>query len=150
MTEPRKDDPTSTASALDQELRELPRPARHAVIVGHEAGDVRSNVRGAGAGGRHDRLVGVEDLDESSSQRLRLVHMTGVEVHLAAAGLLARELHLDSATLEDFHRRAPDRRRERVGETRNEESVRHHGGVYTGRAGRERRDELPAGRPGLR
>ena len=96
------------------------------------------DVRGAGAGRRHDRLVAVEHLDESSGQGPCLVHVAGVEVHLAAACLLTREFEVDSRTLEDPHRRPPDLRRERVGETRDEECVRH---CRCGAAGREGREQ---------
>ena len=99
--------------------------------------------------GRHDRLVAVEDLDESSSQAPCLVHVAGVEVHLPAAGLLAREFELDAGALEDAHRRTADLRRERVGETRDEESVRHHRWQPGAKAG-SRRDWTPADAPVLR
>ncbi len=109
---------------------------------------MRPDVRGAGAGRRHDRLVAVEDLDESSGQRPRLVHVAGVEVHLSAAGLLARELELDPGALEDPHRRPPDLRRERVGETRDEECVRHYRCGQPGAKAGSRRDWTPGRRPG--
>ena len=86
---------------------------------------MRPNVRGAGAGRCDDRLEAVEDLHESLRQRPRLVQMAGVEVHLAAAGLLARELELETRPVEDARGRPPHVGRERVRETGNEESVRH-------------------------
>ena len=94
------------------------------MIVGHELRDVRSDVPGAGAGRRHDRLVTLEDLHESPGKPPRLVHVAGVEVQLPAAGLLARKLELDPGAFEHSHRRPPNLRRERVGKTGDEESVR--------------------------
>ena len=115
------------ADPLEQKLRELLRPAGHPAIVCHELRHVRSDVRRAGAGRRDDRLVAVEDLHESPGQRPRLVQMAGVEVHLPAAGLLARELELETGAVEDACGRTPDLRRERVSETGDEESVRQAG-----------------------
>ncbi len=57
--------------------------------------------------GRDDGLVGREDLDEAPDQRDRLPLVAGVEVHLAAAGLLPRELDLVPEALEQLDRGPP-------------------------------------------
>ena len=112
---------SSSPTPLDEELRELARPAGDAAVVVDELRDVPPHVCGARARRRHDRLEAVEDLDEPPGQEPCFVDVAGVEVHLAAARLLARELDLEPDAVEDPHRRAPDLRRERVRETRDEE-----------------------------
>ena len=106
---------------------ESSRSPGNAPILVEELRDVSPQVCGARARRRHDRLEAVEDLHEPPSQDPCFVDVAGVEVHLAATRLLDRELNLEADAIEDRHRRAPDLRRERVRETRDEEPVRHGG-----------------------
>ena len=84
-------------------------------------GIVLSHLRRTRAGGRHDGVVGREDLHEPAREELRLARIPGVPVHLAAARLLDREHDLDPEPLEHRHGRLADLRIERVGETRDEQ-----------------------------
>ena len=57
---------------------------------------------------RHDHLTTIERLDVTADQRQRVLLITGVHVHLAAARLAFRELHLMAEPLQQRHSRPPD------------------------------------------
>ena len=116
--------------------------------------DVRPHVGGARARGSDDELEAGEHLDEPLREARRDIGVAGVQVQLAAAGLLPREDDLDSQPLEQRHGRAPDGGIERVREARDEESDAHGRepnrssivrGVHRPHATRER--TCGAGRP---
>ena len=86
----------------DQELRELEDLRGELFDAGGEALVVRevgghgvelADHAHAGARGRYYGVVVLEDLDEAPDERYRLALVAGVEVHLAAAGLLERKFH---------------------------------------------------------
>ena len=77
-------------------------PGHHRVLVPDRAG--------ARAGRDHDRLAALEHLHVPADQRQRLAQVAGVHVHLAAAGLRGRELHLVAEPLQQPDR-GPARRR---------------------------------------
>ena len=73
------------------------------------------------------QLVAGERRDEPLGECLGDVRVAGVQVQLAAAGLLARESDLDAEPLEQRDGRAPDGGIQRVGEARDEERDAHGG-----------------------
>ena len=113
------------AEPIDEELRELERPGGDTVGVRRVLGDVRADVGGAGARRGDDELVAGEGRDEPLGECLGDVRVAGVQVQLAAAGLLARESDLDAEPLEQRDGRAPDGGVQRVGEARDEERDAH-------------------------
>ena len=105
-----------------EELRELPRSCRHAAVVPLEQpGYVLSHLRRARAGRGHHGVIRREDLDEPAGKQRRLGRIPRVRVHLAATRLLSRKHDLDPEPLEHRHRRPADLRKQRVGETRDEQ-----------------------------
>src|ERR687889_633790 len=81
----------------------------------------------AGARGCDDSLVVLEDPYETPDQRYRLALVASVEVHLAAAGLIQREVHLYTEAFKDLDGRLPRLREERVVKARDKERDAHVG-----------------------
>ena len=77
--------------------------------------------RGAGGRRRDDRIGPGEDAAEALDQRKPLVAVAGVEVHLAAAGLLLPELDGAAQPLQQLHHRPPGAREQGVVEAGDEE-----------------------------
>ena len=77
------------------------------------------------AGRADHRLRVVEDLDEPAHERRGLTRVAGVEVHLTAAGLLLREVHLVAEALEQVDGRSPGLRVERVRQAGDEDGGAH-------------------------
>src|SRR5919107_875244 len=81
----------------------------------------------AGARGRDDGLVVLEDPYETPDQRYRLALVASVKVHLAAAGLIQWEVHLYTEAFKDLDGRLPRLREERVVKARDKERDAHVG-----------------------
>ena len=94
---------------------------RAAVVATEQPVEVLAHLRCTGAGGRHDGVEAVEDLDEAAGEVLRLARVARVRVHLSATGLLGRKHDLEPEPLEHGHGCLSDLREERVGEARDEE-----------------------------
>ena len=77
----------------------------------------------AGARGRraYDQLLAGEDPGGAAREVESLVTVTGVAVHLAAAGLLLGKRHLAPEALQEFHDRPPHTGEERVVEAGDEQ-----------------------------
>jgi len=73
----------------------------------------------------HDHLTTIERLDVMADQWQRVLLVTGVYVHLAAARLPLRELHLMAKPLQQRHSRPPDVWVQRVRQARHEERNPH-------------------------
>src|SRR5215212_539235 len=119
---------------LHQELRELEDPWGEGLHPLGEPSVSRQLCRhgvefadhpDARARGGHDGLVGREGIHEAPYQGYRLALIAGVEVHLAAAGLLERELDLMAQPLEESHGRPARLGKERVVEARDKERYAH-------------------------
>ena len=67
----------------------------------------------------------VEHPHEPAHERQRLSDLAGVVVHLATAGLLAREIELQPEALEEGDHRPSGLRKQRVGQTRDEDRGTH-------------------------
>ena len=70
-------------------------------------------------------VVAGEDLGHSVYQRLGLVPVPGVVLHLPAARLAEREVHLDPKPLQQGHHRLAGAREERVVDAGDEEGYAH-------------------------
>ena len=101
------------AELVDQELGQLEHPIAH-------RRDPLAHVRDAGRRRRDDRLVAREHAREARHQPARLVLVARVDVHLAAARLLQRELDLAAEPLEQLDHGPARRREQRVVEARDE------------------------------
>ena len=122
------------SQAVDDELRELERPLRNAVRVGGVLEHVGADVRDARPRRGDDRVEACEDLDEARGERPRDIRVPRVQVQLSATGLCAREGDLDAQSLEQGHRRAADRRIERVGQAGDEQRDAHRASVIDHRS----------------
>jgi hypothetical protein len=107
------------AEPIDQKLGQL---EHRWALAGSE---LLTQHAGAGCRRRHNDLGAVEDAGEAPRQRHALARIAGVHVHLPAAGLLEREVHLAAQPLEQAHRRAARLREERVVEAGDEEADAH-------------------------
>ena len=74
---------------------------------------------------RHDRVVGAEDLDKSLDQRQRLLLVSGVDMHLATAGLLGRKLNDLAQPLQHPYRRLSHLREHGIGQASDEQRDPH-------------------------
>ena len=106
---------------VDQELATARRPAA-SVLAELVAQHARAGRRRA-----DHRLGAVEHAREAPRQRRALARVARVHVHLAAAGLLEREVDLAAEPLEQPHDRAPRLWEERVVEAGDEEGNAHAG-----------------------
>ena len=105
--------------------------------LGHRPGQARiPRLRGQrrvvlpdhrGARGRrgHHRLEAAEGSGEPARHRHRLPPVTGVEMHLAAAGLGRREIHLMAQPLQHRDHSLAGVREQRVGQARDEQADSH-------------------------
>ena len=129
--------------AADQQLAQLEDPRRELLDLALENGVALGERRvvlahGAHArgGGSHDDLGAGEHAHEPARQRPGLVPVAGVQVQLAAAGLLAPELDLVAEPLEHPHGGRAGLRRDRVGQARDEERDPHRRSIIASRRGR--------------
>ena len=122
------------AQDIDQELRQLvglrghrggpvlevgrAELARHAGVLVPDRADAR-------AGRGHDRVVALERLDEGADDGHRLARVTGIDVHLPAAGLGERRVDIDPGPAQHLDRREPDVGLERVDQTGREQRDPH-------------------------
>src|SRR5581483_10440152 len=102
---------------VDEELGQLEDARAERRRLAHEA-DARRR-------GRDDDVVVAEHRFEAARERGRLVLVAAVRVHLAAAGLLERELDLVAEALEELDDRAAGGGKERVVEAGEEERDPH-------------------------
>src|SRR5690606_25211264 len=105
----------------------LPRAAGHVAGVGeprlslHAKDGAVARHRGAGAGGRHDRLVAAKRVERLTDRLSRARPIPGVVRGLAAAGLRFGDVDLAAEALEDLIARLGDVSVERVAEARSHE-----------------------------
>src|SRR5262245_34302704 len=99
------------------------------VIILQELMKLLANHGAAAAGWSHDKIVWLEDLDESLRQFLRFGMKAVIEKRLPAAGLGVGEVHLAAEALQDLGHRHADMRVELVRQTGNKQCdvVRHRG-----------------------
>ncbi|PQM46503.1 hypothetical protein C1Y40_03333 [Mycobacterium talmoniae] len=125
---------------VDQQLGQLVQPWDDAGHLPGQAGGagpvgqhrvVVLDHRRAGPGGGQHRVVAVEGGAESLRQRHTVVLVAGVEVHLAAAGLLRGEVDLVTQPPQQPHHRLTGLRVHDVVETGDEQGD-PHGGVPFG------------------
>ena len=127
------------AEHVDQELRQLVDARGHRGDLGGEPlvagqlGDPRVVVahhRRARPRRCDHRLRAAEDPHEAARQGDGLALVAGVEVHLAAAGLLQREVDLVAEPLQQPHDRLPSRGEHGVVEARQEQGGTHVARVF--------------------
>src|SRR5829696_3009529 len=79
----------------------------------------------AGARRRHNSLVASKDLHKAPDERYGFPRVAGVEVHLAAAGLLEGEVYLVPEAFQELYGCPSGLRKERIVEARDKERHTH-------------------------
>ena len=90
-------------------------------VIGQRLRVMRLDHADAGTRGRHDIVVGLEDLDEAPRQPGRVPAVAAVEGGLAAAGLRAGHLDLAAGLLQQLQRREADVGSDRVDQAGHEQ-----------------------------